>query len=123
MSDDREKTRASFEWGLASLLGGGFLLVAAVLALQLLHSLEVSNYRSVGRDHLHLLAYGGYAGIGLCTIAALIAFVAGVTSLVHPQAQDRPKALGVMATMIGFLAVAMWIALGIGRHTSLSSRL
>src|SRR5690349_17238445 len=81
------------EWGLASLLQGGFLAVLALLTLQLCLFLFVSPPIWAPQD-LRLLHDAGVAGAFVLGGLCLLSTIFGIRSLASAYRHGQPCALG-----------------------------
>jgi hypothetical protein len=105
-------SRHAAEWGLAALLGGGFLMVTA--AVVLLFNLTFWNAGSnvVSTADMRLAFAGGVIGVlallGLCMASLTI----GARALQSAMTRRQPAGLALAGTMISAGALVLWIITG-----------
>jgi len=99
--------RHAAEWGLASLLLGGFLAVLALLTLQLCLSLFVSPPIWAPQD-LHMLHDAGVAGAFVLGGLCLLSTIFGIRSLASAYRRGQPCALGWAGLLVSILALLLW---------------
>lgn len=109
------QSRYAAEWGLASLLMGGFLLVLAGLCLQLNLQLFLSGPVWALED-LVRLQDGAVAAavvlIGLCVISLCL----GIVGVVSAFRRCQPCALGLAGIVLSLGALTLWIVAVINLH-------
>jgi hypothetical protein len=105
-------SRHAVEWGLAALLGGGFLMVTA--AVVLLFNLTFWNAGSnvISTADMRLAFAGGVIGVlallGLCMASLTI----GARAIQSALTRRQPAGLAVAGTMISAGALVLWIITG-----------
>jgi hypothetical protein len=97
-------------WGMASLLMGGFLSMGAGLAL-----IFTLVWWKIGPQGIDIpFAFLGCV-LGLITAAAgsVTSIIFGMRGWQQSAAQQRNAALGIAGTLTSFVALGLWIAVGI----------
>src|ERR1700732_5214480 len=113
----------STEWGLASLIPGGILIIATALGFQLILWLEMNHFQNISRSDFKPMAYGGYACAGLLALVAFLSFCAGIISMMVAKREERPMGLGLFGMLVSFIALGMCVAAGIAWHSSVVGRM
>jgi hypothetical protein len=97
------------EWGLASLLTGGFLMVGAITFLVLaLVARDIGDRFFVRLDILIITSL-----LSILTVTVLVisvfSVIAGLRGIFAARARKQPVALGLLGFLLSLLALGLWI--------------
>jgi hypothetical protein len=102
-------TRHAAEWGLAALLGGGFLFVAGPVTLLLAAVLADNGRRIMNRTDIALARVGGtvlmlviLGLVGLCLFAA-------AKALLSLRSHGQPRGLALVGLALGVVNGLLWL--------------
>ncbi len=115
--------RSGFEWGLAALLSGGILVIAAILWMQFTLTLEMGGFHTMPPGDLRAVAIGGYVGAGIVLVISLVGAGAGLGAMLAAARQRQPLGAGLFGLLLNLVASATWVAAGVAWHQSVHLRM
>ena len=108
-----EKRRSGFEWGLASLLMGGFLALMAPIMLISNIQLFQGAASLLGPTELWLANAAAIVGtIGVLALC-ITSIVFGVRGMRRAQWFDMPMGIPLAGVLISIAAVFIWVIVGV----------
>lgn len=100
--------RGAAEWGLASLLMGGMLCVAAILTLQINLQMYLVP-RAWPLEELRTIRDAAIVGASFVLVISLASVVFGIRGAVLAYRNAQPCALGWGGFLLSFFALLLWI--------------
>ena len=109
---DDETSRVGYEWGLASLLTGGMLMLMAPVMLIVNLMIWAAGRNFLARSDLEMAYVGALAGVAGVGLLCLAGVLIGVRGLFGALAHATPVALPLAGILAGLVALVLWGVVG-----------
>jgi hypothetical protein len=100
--------RHAAEWGLASLLCGCMLLLAAPVTLILVLQLADVGRRVMGRTDLFIAFIVSTIAMTLVIALTIASLIGALKSLLSARSRKQPAALGFFGVLVAVFAIPLW---------------
>ncbi len=110
--EDSAVSRHAAEWGLASLLMGGFLSVLALITLIFNLIFWLAGARVIALQDMRLAYTGAIAGLTLIVLLCLLSLFFGIKAWRSARMNYQPAGLAVAGTLLSVLALLLWMITG-----------
>jgi hypothetical protein len=105
--------RHAGEWGLASLVLGGLIVIVAPITLIFNLLLWMGRQQAVPPEHMRLAYSGALAALIVVFVLGIVGLVFGVRGLVSAAVRRQPAGLAVGGVIVNAAALLLWLIVSI----------